>query len=115
MHSYTLFSNDPILALLAYSFKELKLVRVVAGFRASGPGSNLCGEGEAVDGKDCCSFHLLGCRASFPGQGRGQRGSAGAVTAAFSCDPDNNASPEVLKRLQEEKERRECSKRQRRK
>ena len=105
MHSYILFSNDHILALLAYSFKELKLVRVVAGFRASGPGSNLCGEGEAADGKDCCSFHLLGCRASLPGQGRGQRGSAGAVTAAFSCDPGNDASPEVLKRLQEEKEK----------
>ena len=76
MHSDILFSNDPIPALLAYAFKELKPVRVVAGFRASQPVSSLCREGEAADGRDCCSFHLLGCRASFPGQGRGQVDSA---------------------------------------
>ena len=53
-----------------------------------GPVSSL--EGEAADGRDCCPLHLPGCRASLPGQGRSQRGSAGDVIAAFSCDPGSD-------------------------
>ena len=97
------------------------------------PVSSLCRESESAGGRDYCSFYLLGCLASFPA-----KAVASAILQVLSPPPSaatqaamTNSkrsrrrvqakqgevltSSEVLKRLQEEKERRECSKRQRRK